>query len=88
MPAIDNYTLPTVALPPLEQTGRYFARSASDRTEDWPFWFVADSKKGGLNVTASLFERLTGERAHGAVFAPRGEAELIAAHANKAAANG
>lgn len=26
--------------------GPYFARSASDRTDDWPFWFV---ESGGLN---------------------------------------
>lgn len=30
---------------------RYYARSASDKTKDWPYWFVADSEKGGLNVT-------------------------------------
>ena len=88
MPAIDNYALPKVTLPPLEKAGRFYARSASDRTEDWPFWFVADSNKGGLNVTGPLFEKLTGERAHGAVFAPRDEAKLIAAHANQAAADG
>lgn len=33
---------------------RFFARSASDRTDDWLFWFVADRNRGGLNVTADL----------------------------------
>lgn len=33
---------------------RYFARSASDNTDDWPYWFVADGHKGGLNVTTQL----------------------------------
>lgn len=33
---------------------RFFARSASDKTDDWDFWFVADRTKGGLNVTAEL----------------------------------
>jgi hypothetical protein len=39
---------------------RYFARSASDRTEEWPYWFVADRQKGGLNVTRSLVPSLAG----------------------------
>lgn len=30
---------------------RYYARSASDKTDDWPYWFVADKEKGGLNTT-------------------------------------
>lgn len=36
---------------------RYHAKSASDKTDDWPFWFVADSQKGGLNVTNSLLKK-------------------------------
>ncbi len=28
------------------------ARSASDRTDDWPFWYVADER--GLNITQQL----------------------------------
>ena len=39
---------------------RYYARSASDNTDDWPFWFVADSQRDGLNVTATLLQRFTG----------------------------
>lgn len=39
---------------------RYYARSASDRTDDWPFWFVADRDKSGLNVTRQLAPELTG----------------------------
>lgn len=35
---------------------RYFARSASDKTDDWPFWFVADKQQGGLNVTNNLLK--------------------------------
>lgn len=38
---------------PLES---YFARSASDRSDDWPYWFVADRDKCDLNVTAELQE--------------------------------
>jgi hypothetical protein len=33
---------------------RFYARSASDKTDDWPFWFVADEMQGGLNVTKRL----------------------------------
>lgn len=39
---------------------RFYIRSASDRTDDWPFWFVADSYAGGLNVTQEL-RRLRGD---------------------------
>jgi hypothetical protein len=35
-------------------SGRYQARSASDKTDDWPLWFIADSHKSGLNVTTPL----------------------------------
>lgn len=37
---------------------RYFARSASDCTDDWPFWLVADRQKSGLNVTVPLGEAI------------------------------
>lgn len=37
---------------------RYYARSASDRTDNWPYWFVADVERGGLNVTASIVPSL------------------------------
>ena len=36
---------------------RYYARSASDKTDDWPFWFVADKQQGGLNVTNKLLKK-------------------------------
>lgn len=41
-------------------TKRYFARSASDKTDDWPFWYVADREKGNLNVTVKLEPLLEG----------------------------
>lgn len=63
---------------------RYYARSASNHTEDWPFWLVADRKLGGLNVTAELV------RAHidpnlpvGGTLCTREEAKYIADLANK-----
>jgi hypothetical protein len=33
---------------------RFYIRSASDKTDAWPHWFVADSYQGGLNVTQTL----------------------------------
>ena len=35
-------------------TPRYYARSASDHTDDWPWWFVADNQLGGRNVTSEV----------------------------------
>lgn len=43
--------------PTLTAGTRYYARSASDKTDDWPFWFVADARRGGLNVTAELIRK-------------------------------
>lgn len=59
---------------------RYFARSASDRTDDWPHWFVADRHKGNLNVTVVLVPELRGHMP----FLSRVKAEQIAAMANAA----
>lgn len=62
--------------------GRYYARSASDNTDDWDFWFVADRLKGGLNVTAELI-RLHFDANHaGATLTSRECAAEIAEIAN------
>lgn len=42
--------------------GRYFARSASDKTDDWPFWYVADDERAGANVTKQLLEERDGDQ--------------------------
>lgn len=39
---------------------RYIARSASDKTDDWPYWFVADTTRDGLNVTVQLLPEMRG----------------------------
>lgn len=57
---------------------RYYARSASDNTDDWTFWFVADSHKGGLNVTVSLMPELRGRLP----FLPKRAAVELAEQAN------
>jgi hypothetical protein len=57
-----------------EMAERYFARSASDRTDDWPYWFVADRSRGNLNVTVKLMPELSGYLP----FLPRDMAEELA----------
>lgn len=61
---------------------RYFARSASDRFEDWPCWYVADATRFGLNVVPEEFQRRTGRRPTGLPFMPRQMAEAWAAEMN------
>jgi hypothetical protein len=61
---------------------RYYARSASDHIEDWPFWFVADAHRGGLNVTAKLIRRHVNPDHIGGVFCSRNDAEYLAFLAN------
>lgn len=61
---------------------RFHARSASDRTEAWPYWFVADRQKGDLNVTADLVRQLVDPSHRGGVFLCRDEAVEIAERAN------
>lgn len=60
---------------------RLVARSASDKTDDWPFWMVWD---GTRNVTGSAVELATGGEVprspFGPGFLPRGTAEAVVAH--------
>lgn len=58
---------------------RFYARSASDRTDDWPYWFVADRQKSGINVTVSLAPKLRGFMP----FVSADEARSLADAANK-----
>ena len=57
------------------RAGPYIARSASDNTDDWPYWYVAgeDGRYNGLIL-----------RAPGAKFVDRAAAETIATALNKA----
>jgi hypothetical protein len=56
----------------------YAAKSASAKTDDWPFWFVAD--EAGLNITVRLMPELRGYMP----FVPREAAEELARKANGA----
>lgn len=55
--------------------GKVTARSASDKTNDWPFWMVWT---GSLNVTGDVANALGIEWRRGAVFCPRACAEHMA----------
>ena len=61
---------------------RYYARSAFDRTDDWPYWFVADAQKGGLNVTAKLVRQHLNMNPVGLTLCRRAYAERLAIIAN------
>jgi hypothetical protein len=67
-------------------SARYYARSASDRTDDWPYWFVADAQKGGLDVTAELVRQHLNVNPEGGTLCSRGDAERLAILANGGAA--
>lgn len=56
--------------------GPFVARSASDNTDEWPHWFVAD--RNGVNVVEYLEPELGGYLP----FVPRIEAERLASVAN------
>lgn len=56
--------------------GPYIARSASDKTEDWPFWYVTSESDGRLNCLRFVDYPL-------AMFTSKEMALAIAADANK-----
>jgi hypothetical protein len=64
-------------------TARYYARIASDKTDNWPFWFVADSSRGGLNVTPTLINDLSGHVMTTLPFLPKSQAERLAEISNR-----
>ena len=62
---------------------RYEAKIASDKTELWPFWFVADNEKGGVNVTNELLVELYKVAPKQLPFLSRNGAEMLASVANQ-----
>ena len=64
-------------------TPRYYARSACYGNDDWPWWFVADKHRVGLNVAAEVCELLDRPRKPGATLCAREYAEQLAEEANK-----
>ena len=55
-------------------------RSASDKTDDWPYWMVWN---GHVNVTGRVARALGYEMKYGAVFTTREAAEQLADEANR-----
>jgi len=60
------------------------AKSAGDRTGDWPFWMVWN---GSVNVTIKAIEAATGQRVVGMPFLPRAAAEKMADFCNEKSIN-
>jgi len=58
------------------------ARSASDKTDDWPFWYVTDDKPADSNKALECIEAVIGIRHAGLPFIPRHIAEELAAAIN------
>lgn len=54
------------------------ARSASDRTDDWPFWYVTDDQPADRNKTIDAIELATGGRPASLPFLPRDIALALA----------
>jgi len=54
---------------------KVIARSASDRTDDWPYWMLWD---GAKNVTAEVIDEMGIPRMPGQVLLTRAAAEQIA----------
>lgn len=61
---------------------RYYARSASDRTNDWPVWIVCDRERGGVNVYGELGRKFEPLWQPGHVTCDREIAERVAELAN------
>lgn len=62
----------------IKRPAKVIARSASDRTDEWPYWFVADADHPGINITSRIASALGYDWRLGAVLADRETAEKIA----------
>lgn len=61
------------------------ARSASDQTDDWPFWYVTNDRPPNSNKTLDAIERLAGRRPVGLPFVSRTVASRMAEMMNERA---
>lgn len=57
---------------------KWRARSASDRTDDWPFWYVTDDMPQDRNKTLEAIEIATGRKVTGMPLVSRTGAEALA----------
>ena len=58
------------------------ARSASDRSDDWPFWYVTDDMPPDMNKTVDAIEAIMGIRVVG-MFVSRDVAIALASLMNR-----
>ena len=65
-------------------SAQFLARSASDRTDDWPHWFVVRANEPRKNVLREACEIARIHIQPGAVLTTRLDAECIARMANHA----
>lgn len=77
--ALSNYQVTAECAHAKGVEGKYVARSASDNTDDWPYWMVWN---GHINVTGKVCEALGYGYQDGAVFTARENAERLASEAN------
>lgn len=59
---------------------KYTAKSASDRTDDWPFWMVCNGHK---NVTAAVARALGYDYHYGGAFSSRDDCKILSREANE-----
>ena len=59
------------------------ARSASDKTEDWPYWYVTKDVPKDYNDTKEAIEVLTGNIFYGLPFLTKNHAVEIAEKMNE-----
>ena len=60
------------------------ARSASDKSDDWPYWYVTNDSPADYNKTLDALEQITGKRPIGLPFVSRAQAIEIAKIMNAA----
>jgi len=59
------------------------ARSASDRLDDWPFWYVTDDMPPDMNKTVDAIEAIIGIRIVALPFVSRDVAIEVASLMNR-----
>lgn len=64
-------------------TIKWRARSASDKTDDWPFWYVTDDQPTDINKTPDAWKTLTGKDWRGLPFLPKDGALLMVNYLNR-----
>jgi excinuclease UvrABC nuclease subunit len=67
----------------MKLASKVIARSASDETDDWPAWFLANGSQTSLNVTQRVAAELGHNMPFGAIFVSREDAQKMAGEYNE-----